>query len=175
MQFYLYGAESVTNVLLPLCFFSSLFRMSWSVLRLHALYDAIWTVLLQYRVQLPISRMPFPALFFFFFRFSLSLQMSHILVEQAVESSQHSELEWLYLTERALGNIPRHRHTLAVLDRLDTVTLPKLALIQLSLLFCCYLGQQQPLSPLPLNLLSLYLRLRFCYTHTLLDLCCASP
>jgi len=42
--------------------------------------------------------------------FSLSLQMSHILVEQAVASSQYSELECLYLTERALGNIPRH-HT----------------------------------------------------------------
>jgi len=36
--------------------------------------------------------------------------MSHILVEQAVASSQYSELECLYLTERALGNIPRH-HT----------------------------------------------------------------
>lgn len=97
--------------------------------------------------------------------------MSHILVEQAVESSQHSELECLYLTERALGNIPRHRHTLAVLDRLDTITLPKLAFIQLSLLFCCYLGQQQPLSALPFNQLSLYLWLRICYIHTLLDLC----
>lgn len=132
-------------------------------------------MLLQCRVKLPISRVPFPSLFFFFFRFSLSLQMSHILVEQAVESSQHSELECLYLIERALGNIPRHRHTLAVLDRLDTVTLPKFTFIQLSLLFCCYLGQQQPLSPLPFNQLSLYLWLRFCYTHTLLDLCSASP
>lgn len=37
--------------------------------------------------------------------------MSHILVEQAVASSQYSELECLYLTEKALGNIPRHRHT----------------------------------------------------------------
>lgn len=105
--------------------------------------------------------------FSLFFKFSLSLQMSHILVEQAVASSQYSELKCLYLSERALGNIPRHRHTLAVLDRLDTVTLAKLAFIQLSLLFCCYLGQQQPLSPLPFNQLSLYLRLRFCYTHTL--------
>lgn len=71
MQFYLYGLESVQkNVSDFHCVF---FRMSWFLLHLNAQYDAIWTVLLQYRVKLPISRVPVPSLVFFSFLQILTL------------------------------------------------------------------------------------------------------
>ncbi len=164
MQFYLYGAESVKKI-----FFSSF--LEWADLYyvyMHSMMQSEQCYCsTEYNYQLVECRSL--RSFFLLQILTLSSNVAHSCRASCGEFTA----QWIRVTlshRKGFGEHPTPPSHTSSPGQIRTVTLPKLALIQLSLLFCCYLGQQQPLSPLPLHLLSLYLRLRFCYTHTLLDL-----
>lgn len=168
-----------TRISQTMCFtFIVFFRMSWFLLHLNAHSDAICSVLLQYRVKVPISRVPVPSLVFFFLLLQI-LTLSSNVAHSCRASCGEFTAQWIRVPlshRKGFGEHPTPpSHTSSPGQiRYGNPTKTRFYPI-ISVVLLLYLGQQQPLSPLPFNQLSLYLRLRFCYTHTLLDLCSASP